>query len=787
MTPNNLKIAYRTILKSKTITSLNIIGLSIGIAVSSILFLFTYLEFTKNEDQKNIDTKYVIVDANDGNATSIPIRMLNALKTEIPEISTASCFNEEWSPQVFVKNNDNSYKINKLLVASENFLSTTDLPVVQGNANQSLASANKIVLTESLAKKIFGNVNVIGKTIEYNSTYLQNQILEVGAVIQIPNNSSWNFEAIIPINLNMKIDWYKNLYESWETYNYSAICSINPNADIHKIQEKLANISDDVIPSDIYEGIKYQVYPLKNAYFNIPKFDGMDHGDIYSTYIILIVAILILLLACANFINLNTALRQRNFKNYNIIKSLGSNKNNLISLLITENFLQVFAAIISSVIIFNYLFYFMEKFIDNSISLSSIFSIKVLLILVLLLLTTILITSILPVFSISKTLNRTKNKIQKRTISHSLIIGQFIISIVLISSIIIIFKQNNLILNQDPGFTKDQIIYATTNNDIQNNFQSFKAKLQQIPEISDFTFSSEPFGNITNNWGTTIEINGQEKEFDFAMLKISPNFFNFFNIPLEHGIQLNNLSHQNQDIIINKKAVEKYQITDLLNSRVNIDDNPEHGKIIGQVHNFNMNSFHVPIKSSAFMSCKDIDDIIYLKLNTKSSKQINQLLTKLNNIWTDISPNFPFDYKFLDKSWEALYQKDLMFQKMILFATLMSILLSCLGLISLTSLVLENKTKEIGIRKVNGAKTNEIMLLLNNSFVKWIVIAFLIATPISFFAMQKWLQNFAYKTELSWWVFMLAGLLSLAITLLTVSLQSWRAATRNPVEALRYE
>ena len=787
MITNNLKLAFRTILKNKAITSLNIVGLSIGIAVSMILFIYAYLEFTKNSSQKNIETKYVIVDENDGTSPSIPIKMLSALKKEIPEIQSASYFNEEWSPQVFIKSNNHNYKIDKLLVASENFLSTTELPIIFGSATTALETANEIVITESLAKRIFGDVNAIGKTIEYNSTYLQNQTLEISAVIQIPQNSAWNFDAIIPASLNMKIDWYKNLTESWETYNYNSICSVNANADIHKIQEKLANISDDVIPSEIYDGIKYQLYPFSKVYFDVPDLYGMTHGEIYTAYIILIVGILILLLACANFINLITAQRQKNLKNYNIIKGLGSSKTKLIELIFTENILQVTIAISLSVILFVYLFYASNNLLNYSISINSILSAKTLFLFTCLLGIIVLVTAVIPANSTFRSILKTKNKIQKGTINHSLILFQFTISIILISSVIIILKQNNLVLNQDPGFTKEHIVYATTNQDIQDRHQAFKEKIMQIPEVSDFAFSSEPFGNVSNNWGTTIDINGQEKEFDFSMLKVSPNFFNFFDIPMIQGLELNENSEQNRDIIINKKAMEEYQITDIQNARVNLDRNPEHGKIIGEVSNFNMNSFHIPIKSSAFLCCNQGDDIIYLKLGINNSKSLEQTLSKLNHIWTEFSPDFPFDYKFLDKSWEALYHKDLMFQKIIFFATLISVFLSCLGLFSLTSLVLEHKTKEIGIRKVNGAQTGEIVFLLNKGFIKWIIIAFVIATPLSFISMQKWLENFAYKTSLSWWFFALAGVLALSIALITVSWQSWKAATRNPVEALRYE
>ena len=213
----------------------------------------------------------------------------------------------------------------------------------------------------------------------------------------------------------------------------------------------------------------------------------------------------------------------------------------------------------------------------------------------------------------------------------------------------------------------------------------------------------------------------------------------------------------------------------------------QNGQIVGVVEDYNFESLHVPIRAAGFMCSADCDQVIYLKLSGNNSVGYKNTIKKVENLWNSISPDFPMELNFLDETWNAKYKRDKQFQKILWYTTLVSLLLSCLGLVGLTFFVMEQRTKEIGVRKVNGAKVSEILTLLNKDFIKWVLIAFIIATPIAYYSMNKWLQHFAYKTTLSWWIFALAGVLALAIALLTVSFQSWKAAVRNPIESLRYE
>jgi len=338
----------------------------------------------------------------------------------------------------------------------------------------------------------------------------------------------------------------------------------------------------------------------------------------------------------------------------------------------------------------------------------------------------------------------------------------------------------------NPGFQKENIVYAFTNKDLEHNVQSFKNELKNIPGVADITFSEEPINKIDQNWGLDLINKGERSEVEFAKFTVAPNFFNFFGIRMKQGNCFNDHAQTNKDFIFNETAVNKFKITNMDDAKI---DGYGSGKcnIVAVAEDFNFESMHVPIRPVGFMCSGESDGVVYLKFNAGSYNSFQQNLQSVRKVWDKLSPHFPMEITFLDSSWEALYVQDRQFQKIISYTTIISLILSCLGLIGLTFFVMERRTKEIGVRKVNGARISEVMILLNRDFVKWVAIAFVIATPIAYYVMNKWLENFAYKTELSWWIFALSGILALGIALLTVSWQSWRAVTRNPVEALRYE
>ncbi|MRT93854.1 ABC transporter permease [Ancylomarina sp. 16SWW S1-10-2] len=785
----NFKMSFRNLLKNKLVTSINIIGLAIGISISVLTFSYVQKEQSMDEFIPDIDNVYVLTTHDVPNVSA---RMVGYVQQNIPEISCITFAHFEWSPQVFVKHNQVDFKIEDLLVADSMFFQVFQLESVYGNPQKALSGKNKIVLTQSLSKKIFGNVNPVGKELMYNATNLQNELLEVGAVIKdLPHNSSWDFDAVLSIETNRKIGWYDNSMKNWGSQNYASFFRLTDKVSYSVAKEKLAHISLENIPEHYKERALFSLFPFNKAYTDMPDLDLVKHGNSLSLIIIQIIGFLILILACINYVNLVTAQKLKRIKNIGILKALGSKKTKIIELVLTESVLVLAITSIISVILIYFSLEGLNNLTESHFTFHDIFSQNNLLLFFLILLFTICITGLIPGYILSKyqTTLLLKNSIstdKQNYLRNILLVFQFTISIVLIASILFINKQNNLLNNLDPGFKKENIVYTTTNAELQKKISAFKNELKKIPGIKDITFSSGLLGYNQQNWGLNLVNKGTEKEVGVANFFVSKNFFKFFGINLIKGSQFNDHSNDLKDWILNETAFKKFNIDKLEDARFKMAKSNT-GNIIAETKDFNFESLHVAIRPVGFMCSGDVDEVAYLKMTGTNGPIFNQSINSLEKLWNKLSPNFPLEIKFMNTSWGALYKKENQFQKILNFSTIISLILSCLGLISLTIFVLETRTKEIGIRKINGAKTPEIIKMLNKDFIKWVLIAFIIACPIAYYAMSKWLENFAYKTELSWWIFALAGIIAMGIALLTVSFQSYRAATRNPVESLRSE
>ncbi|MFA8436731.1 MAG: ABC transporter permease [Marinifilaceae bacterium] len=789
MNIQNIKIAFKNLQKNRLVTGLNIFGLALGITIS--LLIFSYVRKEQNMDHSLPDLENIYVLTN-GEGTSTSSRMADLVRKHVPEIGDITYAQYEWSRQIFLGNENNKFKIKKLLVADSAFFRVFQFDAVYGNPATSFNKTNTVVLTESLARKIFGNENPVGRELEYNSTNLQNELLQVGAVIKdLPSTSSWNFEAVLSVQTNCKIGWYARLMTWWGTQNYTSFFRLPKQVTTAQIQEKLAGIPTTTIPEKYKQETRFGMFPFRKSYFDLPEAEILKHGNRLTLIIIQVIGVLILLLACINYINLVTAQRLKRLKNIGILKAIGSKKGKIVTLITTESALVLCITLFLVILLSNYLLSGLNHLTQSQFTLVSLLSGWNLVIFLSILMFTLLVTGIIPgyLFSKHETTLLLKNSVQtnkKNHLRNGLLVFQFTISIVLLVSILFINRQNNFLQQANPGFKKENIVYTPTNAQIKKNIQVFRNEVAQIPGVIDITFSSALLGYNQGNWGTTLVNKGENQEIRFANFYVSPNFFDFFGIKLLRGKTFDEYSSGKKDLIFNEFAVEKFKIDQLEDAYAGIGKKGE-GAIIGEVENFHFESMHVPIRSVAFLCAGDVDQVAYLKVNTIDENAFDQSMKALKKVWNRLSPDFPLEIQFLDTKWEALYLKDRQFQRILHYATLISLLLSCLGLISLTFFVVETYTKEIGVRKINGAKTHDIILMLNKDLIKWVCFAFMLACPIAWFALNKWLEGFAYRAELSWWIFALAGLIALGIALLTVSFQSYRAATRNPVESLRYE
>lgn len=500
-----------------------------------------------------------------------------------------------------------------------------------------------------------------------------------------------------------------------------------------------------------------------------------------------LIAVLILLMACINYVNLVSAQRQKRNKSVAVIKMLGSQTWGVVQIFLFEAALLLLAVAGLSVFAIPFVLDFFNGLMDTHYTPSLFLMPQNIALAVGILGFTLLITGLLPglIFSRYQALRLMKPMAEKPRggfFRNALPVLQFSIAIALIACLFTIKKQNDMMLAKNPGYQREHVLYTFINPEVRSQSQALVNDLKSISGVADITFADGDLVQITQNWGANFSYDGEEKMIGFDKIGVSPNFFDFFGMKLVQGHNFTKKEYNLEEAIFNQTAIREFGIDDLEKARV-----LRNGRIIGVVEDFNLRSAHTPIAPVGFFCEGNISNHIYLKTNTQTYDQLKTLIADVEQKWNKLSPNIPFEYRFLDAEWDNLYKKETQFQKLLTHAGWISIFIACLGLFGLSMFVAEQRTKEIGIRKINGATITEILALLNKSFVKWIIIAFVIATPLAYYAMNKWLENFAYKTTLSWWIFALAGIAALLVALITVSWQSWRAATKNPVKALRYE
>ncbi|HOG19481.1 MAG TPA: ABC transporter permease [Salinivirgaceae bacterium] len=791
----NLKIAFRNLLKNKVVSTINLLGLTLGIVIS--LLLFSYVRQEKDTDKfiKDYENIYMLSQNDELSTSYISRPAIALLRDRFPDIPITNTA-DDFAEQVFLlDDNGNSFKVNNLLNTDSSFFSVFQFEAVAGDMEHALDVASRIVLRESLAKKIFGNQNPIGKTLRLNTTFYNNQLVEVSAVLKdFPENSAWTFDAVTSITLNDEaLYWYKSNADHWGAGNYIAFCRLPSNIDPDNFSQQLKELSKS---PEVTENVKWEIAftirPYSQLFLNTPQGAScattLKKGNLQTFNVLEFIATLILLMACINYVNLVSAQRQKRNKSVAVVKMLGSQTWGVIQIFLFEAGLLLLAVLGLCVLFIPLVLELFNGLIGTHYTISLFFMPQNLVLAVAIFGFTLLITGLLPglIFGRYQALRLIKPTTGKQRggfFRSVLPVLQFSVAIGLIASLFAIKKQNDMMLNQNPGYQREHIVYATLNSGFfEHNAQSLTNEFKSISGVSDITFADADFVDVKQNWGVDLHYDSEAKTIGFVKIGVTPNFFDFFGLKFTSGQNFVTKEANYSELIFNQAAMREYGIDDFEKARIMGD-----GRIVGVIEDFNFKSAHYPIQPICFMNNGEVSNFIYLKTTAQSHSQLKTVIADIEKCWNRLSPNIPFEYKFLDKEWDALYKREIQFQKLFVHAGWISIFIACLGLFGLSMFVAEQRTKEIGIRKINGATVGEILTLLNTSFVKWIIVAFVIATPLAYFAMTKWLENFAYKTTLSWWIFALAGLSALIVALVTVSWQSWRAANRNPVESLKYE
>jgi putative ABC transport system permease protein len=788
-----IKSVLRNFLKKLNLNLINIIGICLGLAITTICFLLIQYEFSFDKNFVNAENIYRIVredkDIN-GNITYTP----GTSSLLSPDIKEA--FPEVLHSTRFFNNGVDTHQPNSkdffnesMAIVDKEFFQIFSLKFIKGNLENSMNKSFGVIITHKTADRIFKDEDPIGKPLTVQGFYFQDLIFEVTGVVEdLPNNTSFQLNMLTTESSFLK-DW---LWRSWATNSgylpVQTYIQTKERAKTAVLNNKLNGLVAQHFAKEFHNRIKYHLQPLKRMHlYSNADYSFGSGGNINYIYFFLTLSILIMAIVTINFLNVSRTLFQSRLIEAGIKKVFGSTSSGFIINFLMETLFLIIFCLPFIFILVNLAIPVVNQSIGSDISIkllvnSSTF-IQYLLMLLFLtiaigIIPSVHFSSMKPVVLLSK---QTKSK--RKKFSHNiLIVVQFCIVIILVISTLHIRKQFNFLTHKNLGFNKENVIMVPIlGNDpaLRNRVEDVKEAFMQNPDIAAATTSHALIGTFAERHN--VKPSGHE-EIDMLGVGVDADFIPFFDLKLLQGrnFKKNSVFDENS-VILNKRAVEILGWNDPVGKI--FEFRGRRGQVIGVVDDFHINGLNQEIKPAYLQQELPKN---WLALKFKGSNL--PLITKfINDKQVELSPNSVPQSFFLSDLLLNQYDREQETMRIFGIFAILAIVLSCIGLLGIVMEVCHNRIKEIGIRKVNGARIIEIMILLNIDFIRSIGIAFLLAVPIAWYAMYQWLHNFAYKTELSWWVFVSAGAMALLVALLTVSWQSWRAATRNPVESLRYE
>lgn len=791
MLRNYLKIAWRNLMKSKVFSFINVTGLSIGITVCMMIFLFIMNEFSVDNFHKNGKNIYRVMRSYDASKEPAPWLSgpyATALKSDYPkEIKEAVRI---IPTNDLISFGNNSFNEKKVYIADPDFFSVFSFPLIKGNVNTVLKDPSSVVLTETTAKKYFGSVeNAFGKVVEMDKHY---QLKVTGIAKDVPSNSHLNFDLVVPLSNFYNEPWFN----VWVNNNNFTYVVLNEGVNKSNLEKQFPYFMDKYMGADMERtGTHFNLtlVPLKDVYFQGESaFDPVKHGDKTVVFIFLSIAVLILLIACINFMNLSTIRAVERSKEVGLRKVMGALRSNLIRQFIGESLLLTFISCLLSLGLLKLFMPLYNELLGYSLTVSFnnpviyLFLIGVIVIVGFLAgsYPAFFLSSFSPIESLKGKLKLGKGGSRFRQI---LVVTQFTISVLLIVGTIIIMDQMSYVKNKQLGYDKDQtVVVPIDNEDISRHILSFKNELQNKPAVSSVSLLSGEPGGFFDLY--PFEVEGQRDVWkartEFSDLQIVQTLG--LKMIAGRNFSPEFATDSTDAVLINRTAATKLGLTpeQAVGKWIkNTFRDSTRRRIVGVVEDFNFLSLKENM-DALVISPGDDRRVALVKLKPEN---LNSGLTTVKAVYNQVAPVYPFEFTFLDQKFNQLYKTDMRQQTILTVFAALAIFIACLGLFGLASFTATKRVKEIGVRKVLGSSVENIIILLSKDLLKPVLIATCIALPIGYFAMDKWLQNFAYKTSLSWWVFLLAAVITFTIAFITIGLKAIKAATANPVKSLRAE
>ncbi len=815
MFKNYLKIFARTISRQKIFSVINISGLAIGITCFIILGLFVLDEvgfdnFNKNKDQiYRVLVHFRFQGVDQTNAKSCtPLGA--ALKDNFPEVINYARIG--YFGQHNLRYNDKVFREGDIYTADSTFFDIFTLPFLYGDEKNSLINPNTIVISETAAKKYFGDINPVGKsfTVDNSGAYLI-----TGVMKDFPKKSHFSCNFLLSMST-----YEETTSQDWLSGGYTTYLLMKKGIDINDFNKKMKNVvnknilplassmlgitTNDFIKSgNLYE---YVLQPLSSIYLRSQTDYNVDSNTewgneriskITYSYIFLAVGSFILLIAIFNFMNLATAKSEKRAREVGIRKTLGSDRSKLVSQFLSESvFTSLISVMFSIILTYMFLPYF-NDFVERKLSFNLFDNLYTLPVLIALGIIVGLIAGSYPAFYLSSIQSAhilkggAGSKSRKSRMRSILVIVQFAISITLIIGTIIIKDQLDFIQNRDLGFNKEELIAINNGSVITNNITTFQQEILNDPAVISSTASSLMFASGIPGNGYVYDRMIGSNVIPAQMLDVDYDFAKTYQLKIKAGRFFSReFSSDTNAVVINESMVKRFNNSNPVGKNLAAMKNDTKEmipfKIIGVIKDFNYESLHQTVRPLVLhlSPIRQASTVITIRI---ASNNINAVISSIGKVWNKFSGKEKMYWTFLNENLERMYIAETKFGEITTVFSLIAIIIACLGLFGLVSFITEQRTKEIGIRKVLGASVIEIITLLSTEFTKWVILANIIAWPVAYIVMNNWLQNFAYRISIGWTVFLMSGLIALLIAITTVSSQAIKAAISNPIKSLRYE
>jgi putative ABC transport system permease protein len=812
MLKNYLKIALRNVWKHKGYSFINIAGLAVGMACALFILLWVQDEMSFNRFHPKAKTLFRVEQDQKGrqgkfHVNVTPYGMAAALKAEIPEIRDSTRW--AWTGTLLIRYGDKAFYENRIVAVDPSFLRMFAFPAIRGDSETALSGPVSMVLSEDLAKKYFGTVDAVGRTLTVNNQFS----VTVSAVLEnVPANSTLQFDALLPVS------FMKNLgadIEDWGTNQIVTFVELHPQSVVSAVNPKITRLVHDRtlaawrgdeenwkrIQADPEQLKQYQTYTgpdftlMPIVDINLYGHFGFDQNNqaIRTVTLFTVIAVFVLLIACINFMNLATARSANRAKEVGLRKVVGAFRKSIAGQFYGESVLTAALAGIAALVLVVTLLPGFNSLSGKHMILSSLLNPRFVLGIAAVTLATGFIAGSYPALFLSslqpvKVLKgRGTGRAQSALFRRILVVVQFSLSILLLIGMGMVSRQIDYMRNKSLGYDKDQLIYLPLRGETAQNYSVLKEQLLRDPKILGVTATHQPPTSIgSNSWGATWDGKDPNQRYLIGIAYVDFDYPETMKIDMAAGRTFNkNYSMDNGKTFMVNEAVTKLMGLDsaaAVGRRFNFQGID--GTIVGVMKNFHYASVRQSIEPLAVAIRPESLRFAVVRLQ---AGDIPGSLDAVKAGWLAVNPQYPFDFRFFDQDFDQMFRSDERTGSILRIFAVMAVIIACLGLFGLASFTAEQRTSEIGVRKVLGASASGIVVLLSKEFAKWVLVANVLAWPVAYLAVRDWLQGFAYKTEIAWWLFPLVGTGTLAVALLTVSFQALRAAQADPVSALKYE